>query len=151
MAASISLASSSAEPSTGFNCFFNCSALRPWTFRSCSRSLIVSGSWLSSCLVWDRASSTCLSYANRDSLFADRSEILCFRASPEDFRVPMVLCFSSVRSFFLHHLFGKTSLSSSDGKALGHPLVLQLTALQVCCLKENFFDIGGDVASQSLE
>jgi hypothetical protein len=42
-------------------------------------------------------------------------------------------------------------LSGSIGKASGSLLVLQLTALQVCCLKENFFGIGGDVASQSLE
>ena len=47
----------------------------------------------------DKASSTCLSSANRTSRFADRSEIFCFSASPEDFRVPVFLCFSSVESF----------------------------------------------------
>ena len=55
------------------------------------------------------------------------------------------------KKFFFHHLLGKTSLSGSVGKALGSPLVLQLTALQVCCLEEDFFSIGGDLASQSLE
>ena len=93
------LLSSSAEPSIGFSFFFNCNALRPWAFRSCSRSLMVSGSWFFSCWAWDKASSTCLSSANRASLFADRSEIFCFSASPEDFKVPMFLCFSSAKSF----------------------------------------------------
>jgi NADPH:quinone reductase-like Zn-dependent oxidoreductase len=61
--------------------------------------LIASGSWLSSCWAWDRASSTCLSSANRVSLLADRSEIFCFSISPEDFRMPMLLCFSSAKCF----------------------------------------------------
>ena len=96
LAASISLTSSSAEPSIGFSFFFNCKALRPWAFRSCSRSLMVSGSWLSSCWAWDKATSTCLSSANKASRFADRSEIFCFNAFHEDFKAPMFLCFSSV-------------------------------------------------------
>ena len=33
------------------------------------------------------------------SLFADKSEILCFNTSLEDFKMPMFLCFSSTRSF----------------------------------------------------
>ena len=113
LAASISLISSSAEPSIGFSFFFNCSALRPWTFRSCSRSLMVSGSWLSSCRAWDKASSTCLSSANRDSLFADRSDIFCFSVSPEDLKMPF--CCSSLSSCASHRL--GASLSSSLQKA----------------------------------
>ena len=46
-----------------------------------------------------RASSTRLSSANRVSLCADRSEIFCFSISPEDFRMPMLLCFSLARCF----------------------------------------------------
>jgi len=42
-------------------------------------------------------------------------------------------------------------MSRSIGKALGSPLVLQLMALQMCCLEENFFSIGRDLASQGLE
>jgi len=55
------------------------------------------------------------------------------------------------KKFFFHHLLRKPSLSGSVGKALGSPLVLQLTALQMCCLEENFFGIGWDLASQSIE
>ena len=45
------------------------------------------------------ASSTCLSSASRASLFADRSEIFCLSVSPEDYRMPMLLCFSTARRF----------------------------------------------------
>jgi len=42
-------------------------------------------------------------------------------------------------------------MSSSVGKALGGSLVLQLTALQMCSLEENFFSIGKNLASQGFE
>lgn len=99
LASSISRISSSAEPSTGFSFFFICSALRAWMFHSCWRVLSISGSWLSSCWAWVRASSTCLSSANRASLLADRSEIFYFSWFPEDCRMPMLLCFSSTMCF----------------------------------------------------
>jgi len=42
-------------------------------------------------------------------------------------------------------------MSRSVGKALGSSLVLQLAALQMCSLEENFFSIGRNLASQGLE
>ena len=50
-----------------------------------------------------------------------------------------------------HHLLRKLSLSSSIGKTLGSLLVLQLTALQMCSLEEDFFSIGRNLASEGLE
>ena len=99
LASSISRISSSVEPSIGFSFFFICSALRAWIFLSCWRVLSISGSWLSSCWAWVRASSTYLSSPSRASLIADRWEILCFSSSPEDCRMLMLLCFSLVVRF----------------------------------------------------
>jgi len=53
--------------------------------------------------------------------------------------------------FLCHYFFRKLGLSSSVGKAPRSPLVLQLTALQMCSLEEDFFDIGWNLASESLE
>ena len=99
LASSISLVSSSVEPPTGFNFFFICSALRAWASLSCWRSLSTSGSWLSSCWAWIKATSTCLSSASKASLFADKSEIFYFSSTPVDCKVPMLLCFSSAAHF----------------------------------------------------
>jgi hypothetical protein len=55
------------------------------------------------------------------------------------------------QEFLFHHFFRKLGLSSSVGKAPRSPLVLQLTTLQMCSLEEDFFDIGWNLASESLE
>jgi len=55
------------------------------------------------------------------------------------------------QELLFHHLLRKPGLSSSIGKAPGGPLVLQLTALQMCGLEEDFFSIGRNLASEGLE
>jgi len=42
-------------------------------------------------------------------------------------------------------------MSRFVGKALSSFLVLQLTALQMCSLEEDFFSIGRNLTSQGLE
>jgi len=55
------------------------------------------------------------------------------------------------KELHLHHLLRELGMSRSVGKALGSFLVLQLTALQMCSLEEDFFSIGRNLASQGLE
>jgi len=42
-------------------------------------------------------------------------------------------------------------MGGSIGKTLGSLLVLELTAFQVCSLEKNFFGIGLNLATKSLE
>ena len=87
-----------------------------------------SGSWLSSCWAWVRASSTCFSSASRASLLADRSKIFCFSSSPEDCKNTDTLVFFIGSALYLHHFFCEPGVSSSIGKTLSGFLILELAA-----------------------
>jgi len=55
------------------------------------------------------------------------------------------------KTLHLHYFLFELSVSSSVGETLGSLLVLELTAFQVCGLKQDFFCVGWDLASNGFK